>query len=72
MSSDSEYDENPSDQQSEGEENEENGDQEKPSTSNGTTANGTDGEKSVTWNDLVRNCVNKVFGLIFNWKHVNF
>ncbi|XP_055319462.1 ATP-dependent RNA helicase DDX47 [Sitodiplosis mosellana] len=48
MSSDSEYDENPSDQQSEGEKN---GDQEKPTTSNGT-ANGNDIEKPVTWTDL--------------------
>lgn len=50
MSSDSDFDENPSDHQSEGGENE---DQEKPTTSNGT-ANGNDSEKPpVTWNDLV-------------------
>lgn len=48
MSSDSEYDENPSDQQSE---NEENGNEE-AATENGTT-NGENSETPATWNDLV-------------------
>ena len=55
MSSDSEYDENPSDQKSENGESEDNAE---PTTSNGA-ANGNDSGKSVTWNDLVWRTVNE-------------
>lgn len=51
MSSDSDYDENPSEHQSE---NEENGEQQEE-TASAEIPNGKD-EKPVTWNDLVREC----------------
>lgn len=55
MSSDSDFDENASDQQSEGEEN---GGEKEASTSN-EIANGDESEKPVSWTDLV--CTLEIF-----------
>lgn len=65
MSSDSEYDENASDQQSE---DEQNGNKEVETTSNGATNDG-DSEKPMSWQDLV--CLCKIFYWVNIWPKAN-